>query len=198
MDSETLRVFGFINREHKVKISTPQGSSDVQLFQRRRSGVIYFSASAKRYQPVIEIASGIEPVQLRRRGDRQGAAFVETVGRQVDVDGLQVILGLGHEEQAVLFKGDKRFLLGPRDLVIHADLERWEPLRDAECFRQHSCSASSGAYSEASPSSSAKKRAGSSHFPSQPAKVLLSKRHFAQCRPAHPVAVRIEIHFAPH
>lgn len=41
MDSETLRVFGFINREHKVKISTPQGSSDVQLFQRRRSSVIY-------------------------------------------------------------------------------------------------------------------------------------------------------------
>ncbi len=124
-----MGVFGFTNREHKVKISTPQGSSDVQLFQRRRSGVIYFSASAKRYQPVIEIASGIEPVQLRRRDDRQGAAFVETVGRQVDVDGLQVILGLGHEEQAVLFKGDKRFLLGPRDLVIHADLERWEPLR---------------------------------------------------------------------
>ncbi len=86
-------------------------------------------ASAKRYQPVIEIASGIEPVQLRRRDDRQGAAFVETVGRQVDVDGPQVILGLGHEDQAVLFKGDKRFLLGPRDLVIHADLERWEPLR---------------------------------------------------------------------
>ncbi|MCP2059557.1 hypothetical protein ACVIW3_005067 [Bradyrhizobium diazoefficiens] len=27
-------MFGFINREHKVKISTPQGSSDVQLFQR--------------------------------------------------------------------------------------------------------------------------------------------------------------------
>jgi hypothetical protein len=99
VDSETLRVFGFINREHKVKISTPQGSSDVQLFQRRRSGVIYFSTSAKRYQPVIEFASGIEPVQLRRRDDRQGAAFVETVGRQGDVDGLQVILGLGHEEQ---------------------------------------------------------------------------------------------------
>jgi hypothetical protein len=99
VDSETLRVFGFINREHKVKISTPQGSSDVQLFQRRRSGVIYFSTSAKRYQPVIEFASGIEPVQLRRGDDRQGAAFVETVGRQGDVDGLQVILGLGHEEQ---------------------------------------------------------------------------------------------------
>ncbi|MHC2275846.1 hypothetical protein ACVME8_002457 [Bradyrhizobium diazoefficiens] len=110
-----MRVFGFINREHiehKFNISTPQSSSDVQLFQRRRSGVIYFSASAKRYQPVIEIASGIEPVQLRRRDDRQGAAFVETVGRQVDVDRLQVILGLGHEDQAVLFKGDKRFLLG--------------------------------------------------------------------------------------
>ncbi|BAC46813.1 blr1548 [Bradyrhizobium diazoefficiens USDA 110] len=65
----------------------------------RRSGVIYFSTSAKRYQPVIEFASGIEPVQLRRRDDRQGAAFVERVGRQGDVDGLQVILGLGHEEQ---------------------------------------------------------------------------------------------------
>ncbi|MDA9442737.1 hypothetical protein XH98_27295 [Bradyrhizobium sp. CCBAU 51745] len=160
-----MRVFGFINREHiehKFNISTPHGPSDVQLFQRRRSGVIYFSASAKRYQPVIEIASGIEPVQLRRRDAHQGAAFVEIVGRQVDVDRLQVILGLGHEDQAVLFKGDKLFLLGPRDLVILADLERWEPLR-TQSFRQRSCSDSSGAYFEASPSSGAKKRAASSH-----------------------------------
>lgn len=53
--AETLRVFGFINREHlmrKFGISMPQASSDIQAFQRRHPGAIAYNLSAKRYVAV--------------------------------------------------------------------------------------------------------------------------------------------------
>lgn len=50
--SETLRVFGFINREHlerKFGISTPQASHDLNVFQRERPNAMNYDKSAKRY-----------------------------------------------------------------------------------------------------------------------------------------------------
>jgi hypothetical protein len=49
---ESLRVFGFINREHierKFGISTPQASHDLRDFQRLHPGAMTYDASAKRY-----------------------------------------------------------------------------------------------------------------------------------------------------
>jgi len=50
--AETLRVFGYINREHierKFGVSTPQASTDLRLFQERHPDRIVYDASAKRY-----------------------------------------------------------------------------------------------------------------------------------------------------
>lgn len=50
--AETLRVFGFINREHlmrKFGISQPQASSDLAAFQRANPGLMTYDLSAKRY-----------------------------------------------------------------------------------------------------------------------------------------------------
>lgn len=50
--AETVRVFGFINREHIVRkfgVSTPQASMDLNEFQRARPGCIAYDKSAKRY-----------------------------------------------------------------------------------------------------------------------------------------------------
>lgn len=50
--AETVRIFGFINREHiqrKFGISTPQASYDLRLFQEERPGVIVYDKRAKRY-----------------------------------------------------------------------------------------------------------------------------------------------------
>lgn len=50
--AETLRVFGFINREHlerKFGISTPQASADLAAFQRTYPGAMAYDLSAKRY-----------------------------------------------------------------------------------------------------------------------------------------------------
>lgn len=49
---ETLRVFGFINREHlmrKFGISQPQASTDLQTFARLHPGAMRYDLSAKRY-----------------------------------------------------------------------------------------------------------------------------------------------------
>ena len=49
---ETLRVFGFINREHlerKFGISTPQASIDLNAFMRDHPGVMKYNKAAKRY-----------------------------------------------------------------------------------------------------------------------------------------------------
>ena len=50
--SETLRVFGYINREHLVKkfhLSAPQASHDLQEFQKARPGEMEYDTRAKRY-----------------------------------------------------------------------------------------------------------------------------------------------------
>jgi hypothetical protein len=50
--AETLRVFGFINREHLVRkfgISTPQASADLKAFGRANPNAISYDLSLKRY-----------------------------------------------------------------------------------------------------------------------------------------------------
>lgn len=51
--ADTLRVFGFINREHlerKFGISTPQASKDLALFWLDNPKAMTYSKSAKRYE----------------------------------------------------------------------------------------------------------------------------------------------------
>jgi hypothetical protein len=50
--AETLRVFGFINRDHLVRkfgISIVQASADMREYQERNPGAVTYDASAKRY-----------------------------------------------------------------------------------------------------------------------------------------------------
>lgn len=50
--AETLRVFGYINREHIMKkfgISMPQASLDLRTFQKAHPGAVRYDLSAKRY-----------------------------------------------------------------------------------------------------------------------------------------------------
>ena len=50
---ETLRIFGFINREHiqrKFGISTPQASYDLREFMKQHPGAITYNKNAKRYE----------------------------------------------------------------------------------------------------------------------------------------------------
>ncbi len=50
--AETLRVFGFINREHlmrKFGISQPQASADLAAFQRAHPTAMTYDGSAKHY-----------------------------------------------------------------------------------------------------------------------------------------------------
>lgn len=54
--AETIRVFGFINREHiekKFGISTPQASLDLAQFQRENPDAIAYNKSAKRYEATV-------------------------------------------------------------------------------------------------------------------------------------------------
>ena len=51
--AETIRIFGFINREHiqlKFGVSTPQASYDLQKFQADNPGSIVYNTSTKRYE----------------------------------------------------------------------------------------------------------------------------------------------------
>lgn len=51
--AETIRVFGFINREHierKFGTSSPSASLDLQQFQTERPGAIFYNKSSKRYE----------------------------------------------------------------------------------------------------------------------------------------------------
>jgi hypothetical protein len=51
--SETLRVFGFINRFHiekKFGLSLPQASLDLQLFIKNHPGAIEYNKTTKRYE----------------------------------------------------------------------------------------------------------------------------------------------------
>ncbi len=55
--AETLRVFGFINREHlerKFGISTPQASLDLSSFQRHHPKAMTYDASARRYIAITD------------------------------------------------------------------------------------------------------------------------------------------------
>jgi len=50
---ETLRIFGFINREHLVRkfgISKVQASHDLQLYQKITVGAMVYDPSAKHYK----------------------------------------------------------------------------------------------------------------------------------------------------
>ncbi len=50
--AETLRVFGFINREHLMKkfgISAPQAAKDFATFRRLNPTAMAYDVSAKRY-----------------------------------------------------------------------------------------------------------------------------------------------------
>jgi hypothetical protein len=50
--AETLRVFGYINREHlerKFGVSTQQASADLQAFRRAHPTAMTYDVSAKRY-----------------------------------------------------------------------------------------------------------------------------------------------------
>ena len=59
--AETIRVFGFINREHierKFGVSTPQASADLREYQQHNPGMITYDMSAKKYvaahrQPLV-------------------------------------------------------------------------------------------------------------------------------------------------
>jgi hypothetical protein len=59
--SETLRVFGYINREHlqrKFGISQPQASTDLATFQRWSHNVMAYDASRKCYVAVSDEKRG--------------------------------------------------------------------------------------------------------------------------------------------
>lgn len=50
--AETLRVFGFINRDHlmrKFEISRPQASADLREFMRQHHGAMIYDSHSKRY-----------------------------------------------------------------------------------------------------------------------------------------------------
>jgi ABC-type uncharacterized transport system YnjBCD substrate-binding protein len=50
--ADTVKVFGYINREHIMKkfgVSTPQASMDLQEFMRANPGRIVYDKSMKRY-----------------------------------------------------------------------------------------------------------------------------------------------------
>jgi hypothetical protein len=61
--ASTIRIFGFINREHlerKFEISTPQASADLQYFQKNNPGVLEYNKSTKRYEDAERIANATE------------------------------------------------------------------------------------------------------------------------------------------
>jgi hypothetical protein len=60
--AETLRIFGFINREHikrKFGVSTPQASLDLREFQKRHPEAVVYDKSMKRYVTRSPIASTV-------------------------------------------------------------------------------------------------------------------------------------------
>ena len=60
--AETVRIFGFINREHierKFGVSTPQASMDLRQYQDENPGMIDYNRSTKRYEAILSDSSGI-------------------------------------------------------------------------------------------------------------------------------------------
>lgn len=64
--------------------------------------------------------------------DRHGGLLVDAVSHQIDVNGLHVILGLGHEDQLIPVERDEPFFLGTGDLVMEADMEKARAIAHAE------------------------------------------------------------------
>jgi hypothetical protein len=67
---ETLRVFGFINREHlmlKFGISRPQASSDLTRYQRAHPGTVEYDTSAKRYVKAVFMPDTSEMGRILRK-----------------------------------------------------------------------------------------------------------------------------------
>ncbi len=51
--AETVRVFGYINREHIVRkfgVSVPAASGDLKVFQKRNPAAITYNSTTKRYE----------------------------------------------------------------------------------------------------------------------------------------------------
>lgn len=75
---ETLRIFGFINREHlqrKFGISQPQASLDLTAFQAAHPEAITYDTSRKCYVAQQSGNSlGNDPKVTARIGDRDGGA----------------------------------------------------------------------------------------------------------------------------
>lgn len=56
--AETLRVFGYINREHVVKkfgVSMAQAAVDFREFQKENPGVMEYDKSGKRYVAIAAL-----------------------------------------------------------------------------------------------------------------------------------------------
>lgn len=63
--AETVRVFGFINREHierKFGISTPQASLDLRAFQEKNPATLEYSTATKRYERAEKLAQARKTV----------------------------------------------------------------------------------------------------------------------------------------
>lgn len=55
--AESLRVYGFINRQHvmrKFRISQPQASKDLNRYMRQFPRAMRYNLSAKRYEAIRE------------------------------------------------------------------------------------------------------------------------------------------------
>lgn len=63
--AETVRVFGFINREHierKFGISTPQASLDLRAFQEKNPATLEYNTATKRYERAEKLAQARKAV----------------------------------------------------------------------------------------------------------------------------------------
>ena len=52
---ETIRIFGFINREHIIKkfgVSMPQASNDLSTFIRNNPETILYNTTTRRYEAI--------------------------------------------------------------------------------------------------------------------------------------------------
>ena len=83
--AETLRVYGFVNREHiqrKFGVSTPQASADVQAFMQRHPLAVRYNASSKRYEATDPRCApvGGEPAQAAPEGGASRAECLECGG----------------------------------------------------------------------------------------------------------------------
>ena len=72
---ETVRVFGFINRDHIVRkfgVSTQQASTDIKLFMHLNPTRIVYDKSAKRYLALGAYGRRIQPKGENGNTKRRG------------------------------------------------------------------------------------------------------------------------------